>query len=469
MSERTRLGLSVLGAGIALGVAGDLLLRETPWGLNWVLWAALFAVGAAAAGRLGGADEPRHWPWLGGLALLFSAGLAWRASPVLGVLNLAAAGAAAALAAGALRAGVSSYAASAGLLAAETIGGPFPAATDVRWSELPRGRLSGHAGAAARGFALAVPLLFLFGGLFFAADAVFEDLVRSTFDVEDLYVHLLVIGLWTWVASGVLHHVLTRRDPVETPVKRRLGAVEIGVVLGTLIALFLVFVLVQLRYLFGGGDHVVETTGLTYAEYARRGFFELVTVAALALPLVLAGDALARSRRLFRALTLVLVLLLAVVMLSAVERMRLYTDAYGLTQLRLYTLAFMLWLAAVLAWMLATVLRDRHRWFMPGAFAAGLAAVLVLNVVNPDALIARTNLDRYADGKRLDSWYLTTLSTDATPVVLDRLDELPRNEREFLFHNLPGGSEGWRTWNWSRARAQAALDAHESSALAAKR
>lgn len=470
MSDRTRLGLSVLGAGIALGVAGDLLLRETPWGLNWALWAACLAVAAVIAARIGHFDAPHSWKWLLAVTVLFSAGLAWRASPMLAALNLAAAGAAAAVSAGALRSGVTSYAVSAGMLAAETVAGPLPAGTAVDWSDVPRSRWSGHAGAAARGFAIALPLLFVFGGLFAAADAVFEGFTRDLLGVEDVSVHVLVIVLWTWLASGIVHHLLTRRESVAVPIKQRLGAVEVGVVLGLLNLLFLVFVLVQLRYLFGGDDHVLETTGLTYSEYARRGFFELVAVGALAVPLVLLGDSLARPRRLFRALTVVLVALLAIVMVSAVERMRLYTDAYGLTQLRLYTLAFLFWLAVVVVWMLATVLRERHSLFMPGALVAGFVAVALLNVLNPDALIARTNIERHVQGRqKLDTYYLGGLSADATPTILSRLDDVPSSGRTFLVSRLEGDAGGRRTWNWSRSRAQDALDDYASSVAAASR
>jgi len=325
-------------------------------------------------------------------------------------------------------------------------------------------------GATARAFALAIPLVLVFGSLFVAADAVFEGLVRDAVDLGALPSHALIALGWAWLAAGLLRFALgpTERRALEPA--RRLGRIEVAVALGALDALFLAFVLVQLRYLFGGQEHVVATAGLTYAEYARRGFFELVAVAALVVPLLLAGDALVHhaARRIFRALALVLLALLAVVMASALERMRLYTAEYGLTELRLYTTGFMAWLGLLAAWSLVTVFRERRVWFAPGAAAAAFGIVLALNVVNPDALIARTNLDRHLTRrKELDVLYLGDLSADAAPTIARRLDVLAAGDRRYLEQRLarfdaPGD---WRTSNWSRRRARG----YASSARAANR
>jgi hypothetical protein len=263
-------------------------------------------------------------------------------------------------------------------------------------------------------------------------------------------------------------------DPTENPPKPArpprpggrvgfLGIVELGVVLGLLDVLFLAFVIVQFRYLFGGADLVLVSPTLTYAEYARRGFFELVWVAALLLSIMLFLDWLARLDRprevvIYRVLAGLLVGLLFVVIVSALQRMRLYTQEYGLTELRLYTTAFMLWITAGAVWYLATVLRDRRERFLFGALVAGLVVAGGLDVLNPDDLIVRTNAARHDAPARFDAVYTLNLSSDATPALIEALPSMPENQRMSVANRLltrweSAQAQDWRSWNYGRWRA----------------
>src|SRR5205823_2019867 len=200
-----------------------------------------------------------------------------------------------------------------------------------------------------------------------------------------IVVHFAVIAFCFWIAAGYLHGLimgrergilsspaiaLTKLSSGKTQEGRHgwLGIAEISVVLGSLDALFLAFVVVQIRYLFGGASLVSVSPGLSYAEYARHGFFELVAVSALSLPLLLTTHWLlrpqtCRAKRIFNALAGAQIVLLFVVMASAVQRMRSYMDEYGLTEARLYPTAFMGWLAVVFVWFALTVLRYRREAF----------------------------------------------------------------------------------------------------------
>ena len=438
MDERTRLGLGVLGAALFLGVLGDGLLRATPWGINLLVWVAALAGAAVAVawrGRLRVAGEGR---WLVPVALVFAAGLAWRDSPTVVLLNLLAILVAVSLAAlwgrrGRLRlAGVSEYVLGGIYAGTLSYAGPVPvAAREIRWQQVARGRWRSPALAATRGVFFAAPLLLIFGALFVAADAVFEELVVDVFgfDVAEVFGHLSLMLVFAWITAGLLWVALlahTRENlALRRPDALSLGIVELGTVLGLLDLLFFAFVAVQVRYFFGGAERVVTTAGLSYAEYARRGFFELVTVTALALPILLLTHWLLRAegrggRRVFRVLAGTLIALLFVVMASALQRM--YPLYSGVRADR----------AAPLRHHLHGLAR-RRAGLVPADRTAGaarplrvrrpplrLAAVLLINAMNPDALIARVNLQRLEEGKRFDAYYLTTLSADAAPVPLRR-------------------------------------------------
>jgi hypothetical protein len=231
------------------------------------------------------------------------------------------------------------------------------------------------------------------------------------------------------------------------------------IALGLLDVLFLAFVLVQFRYLFGGRGLVEQRAHLTYAAYARHGFFELVIACALAVPVLLLADWVLVRGRLFRGLAGTLVALLFVVIASALQRMRLYEQAYGLTELRLYATALILAIAVVLVWFALTVLRGRRHLFAVGAVAVAFAATLGLNVLDPDALIARTNRSR----PTADVHYLASLGDDAVPTLLARLRSLRPAARREIAQALLARSTApvdWRSWSLSRSRARSLLAAH---------
>jgi Domain of unknown function (DUF4173) len=467
-----RRGIAVAGAALLLGVLGDVLFQGQALGLNVAVWAAAFTGALATLLRV--AHLPLHQGrrFMVAPLLLFASLFVWHDSPLLVASNLLAV--AAAVSVGALRnvrtATLTEYGEGFVGAATSTLVGAAPLLmADIRWGELAGRARSEKVTAVARGVALGLPLLLVFGALFVAADAVFKQLVTSavpTIDVT-LVERLVVVAVWAWLVGGLLRELLKVRErSANVPFARMrplLGPLEIGIALAVLDLLFLAFVVVQFRYLFGGSGLVQSRAHLTYAEYARHGFFELVAVTALTLPVLLLADwALGeRARRAFRSLAFVLLLLLGVVIASALERMRLYVQHFGLTELRLYATGGILWLAVVSVWFAATVLRGRRHAFAVGALVAGFVATFALNLLNPDAFIARTNVTRPA----VDVSYLGSLSDDAVPTLVERIRVLPAPQRAVLARALltraPARGD-WRSWNLSRARAAAAISRHRA-------
>lgn len=474
MSRGTRVGIALAGVALLLGVFGDVLFQGQPLGLNVALWAAAFVVALTALIRIARAPLHQGRRYMVAPLLVFAAMFVWHSSPLLVAANLLAL--AAAVTMGALRTArrplrattLSDY--GSGFVGAATsaaFGAGALLMSDIRWNEVTGRRKSERLTAVARGLALGLPLLVLFGGLFVAADAVFEQLVSSTIPSVDarLVERIVLVAVWAWLAGGLLRDLLASRAADAPGVRTRLsfGELEIGIALAVLDLLFLAFVVVQFRYLFGGSGLVESRVDLTYAEYARHGFFELVAVTGLTLGVLLAADwALGdRSRRTFRWLAAVLLALLGVVIASALQRMRLYMQEYGLTELRIYATGIILWLGALSTWFAVTVLRGKRHAFAVGALAAGFAATFALNVLSPDALIARTNVTRPA----VDVGYLAGLSDDAVPTLVSRIRELPSAQRVVLAQELLSretSKHDWRSWNLARTRASEALRTHRA-------
>jgi hypothetical protein len=272
-----------------------------------------------------------------------------------------------------------------------------------------------------------------------------------------------VLGALAVTGAG---HLLAGPPALALPRLRstRLRTRDWAVPVGALVALFTVFVGVQFAALFGSREYVQEATGLTFAEYARSGFWQLLAVSVLALAVILAGlrwapPYTARDRTAKRVLLTALAVLCLVIVASALRRMWLYQEAYGFTVLRLLVGVCELWLGLAFVLVAIAVLRlDRSGPARPMAGTA-VAALLALALLDPERFIAEQNLARFATTGSLDTSYLSTLSADAVPALLALP---PSADRSCILATIAHTSrardrEDWREGNLSRAAAREAL------------
>jgi hypothetical protein len=515
---------AALALAAGLGLCFDQWLRGPRLGAAATLYLLLMAGALVLVVALGSLPLQRQNAWLGVFVVWLAAVPALRDAPLVVALDVAAViivlllapdsivGAPlAALAPGAYLRALARVTRSALTRAAAPI-------RDLATDALRRLPVWRRAAPLLRGLLLAAPILLVFTALLASADVVFgayvERLVRLELplNLADLLDHASVSLVVAWLIAGWLLHGLAQR-PATAEVKRHaavatqigapnaranitapaaatqgvppagprqasaggvvVGFTETTTVLAAIDLLFGGFVMVQFTYLFGGGE-TLAVTGLTYAEYARRGFFELLAVAAIALPLVVGLESLTpRStlgqRRGFQALAGAMVACTVVILGSAMVRMGLYEDAYGYTHLRVYSHAFMLWLAAVCGLFLMALLAERRQWLTFGTFVAALLGLGGMSVLNPDRFIAEQNLARYVNGRPLDASHLTDLSADATPVVLRALDEASARGDTIVHDALGSGlwrqlqvmdaatAAPWPAWNFARAQAHVAL------------
>ena len=582
MNTRTQTGLEILQVAAGLGILGDVLLRQMPWGLNVLLFNLAFAGGLLMLLRRHAPERlnAQTYSLLGAL-VFFASMFVWRDSielrvadtfaiiTILGVLFLptlkvtARLGGALHYAIGVVWAGINSAFSPLILLA-----------SDISWNEMKANGWRKHLLAVVRGVLIATPLILIFGALFMAADAMYEGWVKRVLniDFEKFISHGLLFGFFAWMTAGYFRGIVfggsenaaaqaeTRAvasvpqddarvadaphtspmtkvradsgehpvtlpndatvvehinisDPPNTQAETRpigsvppgahtsqtagsdfnspipktdwswanldnslvpgftLGAVEIGVILGLVNLLFLSFVIFQVPYLFGGFDLVQNTPDFKLAEYARRGFGELVAVAAIVLPMLLATHWLLKkenrsAQMLFRVLAGVQIVLLFVIMASAVQRLVILTGplGYGMTTVRLYPMVFMTWLAIVFVLFAGTVLRNARRYF---AWAALWSAFIVLgatHVLNPDKFIVESNIALMKQGRQLDVYYnVRDLSDDAIPTVIGAFESYNAEDASVVLRILQdrrcrrSGEGDLRSFNFGRRAAGEAL------------
>ncbi|MGC4760672.1 DUF4153 domain-containing protein [Micromonospora trifolii] len=327
-------------------------------------------------------------------------------------------------------------------------------------------------GRIVTSLAVSAVLLTLFGLLFSSADAVFANLVGG------LLPDIAPAGVIGWmlrlmlIGCGLLGGAyLVSRPPdlegLRPASSRPAHRLEWTLPLVLLDALFAVFVLVQLTVLFGGAGHVLRTAGLTYAQYARGGFWQLLAVTALTLLVIAiaarrAPKATRGDRLLIRVLLGTLTALSLVIVASALYRMQVYADAYGATRLRLVVSTVELWLGLLFVLVGVAVVRLRADWLPRLVVGTAVLALLGLALFNPDRLIAERNVDRYLETGRLDVSYLSGLSADAVP-ALDRLPEPMRScALGEIGAELP--RDGFWATNLGRERARRVLDTTPVSA-----
>ena len=293
-------------------------------------------------------------------------------------------------------------------------------------------RLSLKPWAVLRGLLLAFPLVFVLAMLLASADPVFSQMINQFFNLDQWAEYALrgvFILILAYLLAGVFLYTTSRSHEsqligLEKPwLAPFLGWTEAVIVLAAVDLLFAAFVSIQFRYFFGGQANI-QISGFTYAEYARRGFGELLAVAILSLMLLLGLSTIthrpqALARRIFSALGIGLVALVLVILASALQRLLLYESVYSFSRLRTYTHIFMIWLGILLLMTIGMEIVQRQRLFALMALLAALGFGVTLNLINVDAYIVQQNISQVRHQTELDAGYFTNLSDDAVPAMLN--------------------------------------------------
>ena len=337
------------------------------------------------------------------------------------------------------------------------------------------------AGKVLVGLIVTIPLMIVIVPLLASADDVFryflEQIPNLFIDINTgrFIAQLLVISIVTCLVFSYLSSLFNPKSESTDKISNLkalspgtfLDPITVTTLLVLIDALYVVFIAIQFSYLFGS-----LTDGLpanfTYAQYARKGFFELVAVTLINLVILLGNLNFVKASgrkidKVVKILNTTLVVSTFIMLLSAHLRMSLYEEAYGFTYLRILTHAFMGYLFMLFSLSLAKVWRQSVP-LLKSFLIVSIVAYMLMNYINVDKIIVKNNIERYNQGAPIDIPYLTTLSYDAVPELVNFMnsttDSMLENnlenglkyKRDFLAKDRP-----WQSFNISEYNAKKIL------------
>jgi len=340
------------------------------------------------------------------------------------------------------------------ILSVELIGKSVAAVVPI-----PRG-ISPKMRSILRGVAVSLPIVVVLAVLLASSDALFRSIFEFSIDMPAIGDHVWFLMVGGIISAGVAGHACWCDHPDRAAVPGLIGPTELVIALGGIVGVYSVFVTTQVLAITAGAGYVRRNTGLTYAEYARQGFFQLLAAAALTLAVLLLldrySDATTGAQRWVGLLQQATVILTLVVVAVAIRRLFLYESEFGLTMLRFSTIVFAAWIGIVFVLCGLKLANRLGPDFTNSVMVSAFLVLMTVNVANPESLVASRNIDRFGGTGNLDIDYLLhNLGNDALPTILSDAESsgpacarLPRPDDRVLVFNL------------SRNRAAAAYDSH---------
>jgi hypothetical protein len=459
---RSRATWAAPAGALVIGILADQALRTSPIGVAASL---TFLAGAFVVVTVGPLRRTESRLLVAGAALL-ACFFTLRASPwllwpdLLGALLLLGAAASFAARGSILDVGAAEIAARSLQATVQVLAG---AGFVARPAIEARGRIA-HAAPLIRGVVIALPIAALLAALLASADPVFASFFNLNIDVGTLVTDVVLIAVGALAAAGLLR--LVASEPVERMdgPTWRLGATETLVVLAVLDAVFTAFAFAQVLAATCAAADTLRSAGVTYADYARSGFFQLLWVSGITLAVLYLFSRIGKLRdraaaRAFMVLALTAIALTLMIDVVAFRRLSLYEEAFGFTMLRLYSHVFAVWLAVVFLLLATDFLGvfSGRRWFIGATLATAIAVLVGLNVASPEAMVVAFNTSHAQTTHKIDSSYLAELSTDATPSLISSRDAIDPNLRAQVTQAVCTGartySPPWAAWNLADAQA----------------
>ena len=288
------------------------------------------------------------------------------------------------------------------------------------------------------GLIVAVPLTVVVGALLMSADRGVEEMLSSLtsmLNISNVFSLIYQLAV-TLPVSGYLFGLLYSHthpekisalddDECTKKIKnmRKITNIAVYSAVTPICILYILFFISQANYFLSAFNNTLPEN-YSYAEYARRGFFELFAIMLINAGVILFINLFSKKTgeekpAALRSYTIVISVFTLLITATAISKMVMYIDNYGLTQLRVYTTWFMILTAILFVYV---IIRQFSKNF-PFMRAAAVTFTLMFTVLcfsRPDAVIARYNMENCTDTMTYrDIEEMNALSSDASAVITE--------------------------------------------------
>lgn len=322
------------------------------------------------------------------------------------------------------------------------------------------------------GIVVSIPILFLILNLLIEADTQFEKIINSFPELinlnPEMIIRTVIVLLYTFGFFGFMQVLLNRKGTVLLQ-KGNVNSVTLdGIITFTVLVLldlvYILFVAVQFKYFFSG----TLEGGFTYAEYARRGFFELLFVTLINLSvttivITFTNNLQGIMKKIIQMALTILVIGSGVILISAIMRMNMYETAYGFTFTRVLAHSFMIFLIVIFVYTLVKIWLEKLSLFH-FYFIASLIYYVGMNTINLDQIVVDKNMDRYEESGKIDIHYLSNLSATGILGLIElyeknsNIDGLAELLRQHKLDYSYLKNDTWQSYNFTRNKTVKRLD-----------
>lgn len=275
------------------------------------------------------------------------------------------------------------------------------------------------------GIVCAIPALAVIIPLLLKSDEAFYSLIHILFDDLAVLLQKIIIGLIAsvFVIGLVFSIKYNSKEQQNKGLNIKTDVISVFSFLCVISFVYIVYLFSQLAYFFSAFSSILpKDYKFTYAQYARRGFFELCIISAINLAIAFAVIVISEKQNgklpvLLRIPSAFIAVFTMLIIFTAISKMFMYINAYGLTVMRICTSAFMIWILILFIGVLVRLFIKQADILVLGLLSA-LIIVSVLGLSNINLQTARYNYNAYVSGKlKIDVEYIASLGDEGIPYL----------------------------------------------------